>query len=83
MAAAQAARQRRKGAQREQARENDRGAMLPGPARSPCAERSFGLPHVSEAPPGARPVDAGGRYAVAMALHGEYVGMFRREPRDG
>lgn len=37
-----------------------------------------GLPPISEAPSGARVIDARGPYAVAMACRGRFVGFFKK-----
>lgn len=53
-------------------------ASQPSRKNGATSVHTFGLPHISEAPQGARVVDGQGSYAVTLADGGRLIGTFRR-----
>lgn len=75
--AAKAAVAKRHNARMENTQAINRAAQ-PSKKNGATSIHTFGLPHISEAPAGARVIDGQGTYAVMLADGGRLIGMFRR-----
>lgn len=72
-------RKKRRAAAPKPTRPRPRFGQGPAPRpRGAATKRETAMPYADEAPKGARVVDSLGGYAVAMALDGFYLGLFRR-----